>query len=60
MPIIRKVIAVGHSKAVCLPKSWFEFFERETGEKVSEVTIEVNRVLKIAPILPKAKEPAQK
>jgi len=51
MPIIRKVIKVGNSKAVCIPKSWFEYYERETGEKIEEVAIEVNRILKIMPLL---------
>jgi len=56
MPIIRKVIEVGNSKAVCIPKSWFEYYENETGKKISEVAIEVNRVLKIEPLLRKEKE----
>jgi len=59
MPIIRKVILVGNSKAVCIPKSWFEYYEKETGQKISEVTIEVNRELKILPYIPK-KEPEEK
>ena len=56
MPIIRKVIEVGNSKAVCLPKSWFEYYEKETGQRISQVAIEVNRVLKIEPLLPKEEE----
>jgi hypothetical protein len=43
------------SKAICLPKSWLEFFERETGAKITEVAIEVDRALTISPILPKKK-----
>ena len=59
MPIIRKVIKVGEtSKAVIIPKSWFEFYEKESGQKINEVSIEVNRELKILPyILNKDKEP---
>jgi antitoxin component of MazEF toxin-antitoxin module len=53
MPLIRKVIEVGNSKAICIPKSWFEFYENETGQKVSEVAIEVDRELKIWPYMPK-------
>jgi len=53
MPIIRKVIEVGNSKAVCIPKSWFEYYEEKTGQRISKVTIEVNRVLKIKPLLQK-------
>ena len=51
MPIIRKVIQVGTSRAVCLPKSWLELIERETGKTIKEVTVEVNEALIIRPIL---------
>jgi len=41
------------TRAICLPKSWLEFFERENNCEVKEVTIEVNNILRISPILPK-------
>jgi len=53
MPIIRKVIRVGDSRAVSLPKSWLDLLERETGETVIEVKMEVDNVITISPILPK-------
>lgn len=53
MPIVRKIIRVGQSKAVSLPKSWLEYYEKENDCNISEVGIEVNSVLKIFPILPK-------
>jgi antitoxin component of MazEF toxin-antitoxin module len=53
MPIIRKVIEVGNSKAVCIPKSWFEYYEKETGQKINEVAIEIDGILKIKPYLTK-------
>lgn len=53
MPILRKVIAVGRSKAVTIPKSWLEYYEKEKGEVVERVAIEVNEVLKISPFLSK-------
>jgi len=56
MPIIRKVIEIGNSKAVCIPKSWFEYYEKEMGEQIKEVAIEVDRVLRITPILKKKYE----
>ena len=60
MPIVRKIIEVGKtSKGVILPKSWLEYYENEAGEKIEKVTIEVNRVLTIAPLL-KKKEPTGK
>ena len=53
MPLIRKVIQVGTSKAVSLPKSWLDLIERETGKSVKEVAVEVNGFLTIQPIIPK-------
>jgi len=53
MPIIRKVTTVGASRGITLPKSWLEWIERETGQQVREVAIEIDKVLTITPILPK-------
>jgi antitoxin component of MazEF toxin-antitoxin module len=58
MPIIRKVIEIGNSKAICIPKSWFTYYENETGQPIENVAIEVNRVLKITPMI--FKEPQKK
>jgi hypothetical protein len=56
MPIIRKIIEVGKtSKGIILPKSWLEYYEKETGEKIEKVAMEVNRVLTITPLLEKKK-----
>jgi antitoxin component of MazEF toxin-antitoxin module len=60
VPIIRKVIEVGNSKAVCIPKSWFEYYEKKTGQKVNEVSMEVNHELKIQPYLPRKEEEKSK
>lgn len=66
MPIIRKVIPIGKtSRAVIVPKSWLETYEKETGQQIREVAMEVNQVLKIRPVLPRKaaadqKEPAEK
>jgi hypothetical protein len=61
MPIIRKVIPVGKtSKAVIVPKSWLEGYEREAGQPIQEVSMEVNQVLKIKPILPRKASADQK
>ena len=56
MPIIRKVIRVGGSKAVSIPKSWLEFLEKEHGVEIREVAVEVDRVLTIEPIVPEKRE----
>jgi len=51
MPIIRKVIKAGpNSFAITLPKTWLDLIERETGKKVTEVTLEVTRKIIIAPL----------
>ncbi|WNZ29412.1 MAG: hypothetical protein IAX21_00645 [Candidatus Bathyarchaeota archaeon] len=51
MPIIRKIIPIGGSHGITIPKDWLEWIERTTGKKVTEVTLEVNGILKIAPII---------
>lgn len=51
MPIIRKIIQIGNSRAITLPKSWLEFSETEIGEEIKAVAIEVDKVLTISPIL---------
>lgn len=54
MPMIRKLIGVGKtSRAVILPKSWLQFIEHKEGQSINHVTIEVNKVLVIAPLLEK-------
>ena len=53
MPIIRKIISIGGSHGITIPKDWLEWIERTEGKKITEVTIEVNGILKIAPIIKK-------
>lgn len=53
MPIIRKVMQVGTSKAITLPKGWLDYFEKETGFKISEVAIDIDRVLRVSPVFEK-------
>jgi len=60
VPLVRKVIKVGSSRAVTLPKDWLEYCERKLGRPVEEVLIEVDEVLKIAPLVPEANEPKNK
>jgi hypothetical protein len=57
MPLVRKLIPLGKSgsRAVCIPKSWLEYYERENSETIEAVTIEVNRELKILPYTPRKK-----
>lgn len=51
MPIIRKIILLGNSKVVCIPRSWLRFYESESGQKIERVSIEVNRKLVIEPYI---------
>lgn len=56
MPIIRKVILLGNSKAITLPKSWFKFYEKESGKQIKAVTIKVNKKLTVEPYILKTDE----
>jgi hypothetical protein len=54
MPLIRKIIDAGKtSRAVIIPSSWLRFYEEQEGKPIEFVAMEVNRILKIEPILPK-------
>ena len=55
MPIIRKVMDLGTCKAVTIPKSWLEFFEKELGQEIEFVCMEVDREIKILPYLQRKK-----
>jgi antitoxin component of MazEF toxin-antitoxin module len=50
MQIIRKLIQVGASKAVSLPKSWIESAERNAGGKITALALEVNDTIILQPI----------
>jgi len=61
MPITRKVIEIGKtSRAVILPKSWLQYYEKERGKRIETVAIEVNKVLKISPLPLKKEKEASK
>lgn len=47
MPLIRKLIKVGNSKAVTLPPDWLEYYRRKYGRDVQEVEMELNGDIKI-------------
>jgi len=53
MPIKRKICKIGTGYAIFLPKSWLDLIEERHGP-VKEVAIEVNDVLKVAPIIKEA------
>jgi antitoxin component of MazEF toxin-antitoxin module len=51
MPLIQKIIQIGDSKAITIPKSWLIFYERQIGCSIKEVSVEVNSSLVIRPIM---------
>lgn len=53
MPIVRKVMTVGGSRGVTLPSTWLSLAEEECGRKITRVSIEIDEVLTIKPILSK-------
>jgi antitoxin component of MazEF toxin-antitoxin module len=50
LPLIQKVIQIGDSRAVTIPKSWLTYYERQSGHSIKEVSVEVNGKLIIRPI----------
>lgn len=48
MPLRKSVIKVGPaSRAVIIPASWLEEYERKLGHPINEILMEVNNVLTI-------------
>jgi hypothetical protein len=56
MPIIRKMIQVGASRAVSLPKSWIDHAEEEAGKRIIALALEVNGSITVQPIFEKENE----
>ena len=51
MPLVQKIIQIGDSRAVTIPASWLAYDERQKGQTIKEVAVEVNGKLTIRPIL---------
>ena len=47
MPLKRRLIDVGNSRAVCLPADWLKYFEDKQGHKVKNVLLEVGTAITI-------------
>lgn len=56
MPIIRKILNIGDSRAISLPKSWLENAEEEAGKKIVAIALEIDRVIILEPVFEKSKE----
>jgi hypothetical protein len=57
MPILKKLIAHGGSRGVTLPSTWIALIEKETGQKLREVLMEVNGEIRIRPLIEKKMAP---
>ncbi len=56
MPIIRKLMEVGHSKSITLPKSWIKNAEQEAGKKIVAIALEVNGKITLQPVFSREPE----
>jgi hypothetical protein len=56
MPIVRKLMAVGNSKSITLPKSWIENAEQQAGKKIIAIALEVNGKITLQPVFSKDQE----
>ena len=62
MPMLRKLIKVGDSRAVTIPPDWLEYYRRKFGQEVVEVEMELNGEITIYvrdPSKPKESTPLQ-
>lgn len=50
MPIIRKILNIGDSKAITLPKSWLDSAEENKGKKIIAIAMEVDRFITLQPV----------
>lgn len=57
MPLLQKVIKVGHSRMIVLPSSWLKYNEQKMGEEIIEVAVEVDGDLRIRPLTKEDEKP---
>jgi len=48
MPLERKLIKVGNSRAVVIPPGWLRYYEERSGEPILSILMELNNVITIA------------
>ena len=51
LPVERKIINIGRSRAITIPPSWFELIEKRFGKGFSHVELEIDNVITITPII---------
>jgi len=57
MPIVRKITGHGGSRGVTLPASWINLIEKETGQKLKAVLIDIDGLITIKPLIEKKVAP---
>jgi antitoxin component of MazEF toxin-antitoxin module len=50
MPIYRKILKVGDSQAVTIPKSWLQSAEIMKGKKIVAIAMEVDGTITLNPV----------
>ena len=55
MPLMKKLIKVGNSRAVVIPPGWIRYYEEKTGAPIVNILMELNNVITIAVPKPKRK-----
>ena len=53
MPLLRKIIKVGNSRAIVIPDDWLQYQEQILGNKITQVGMECNEVIIIKAIIHK-------
>jgi len=48
MPLKRKLIRVGNSRAVVIPPDWLKYYEEEVGQPIKNILMELNNVITIS------------
>lgn len=53
MPLMKKLIRVGNSRAVVIPPGWLRYYEEKSGGPILSILMELNNVITIT--VPKGK-----
>jgi antitoxin component of MazEF toxin-antitoxin module len=59
MALLRKIVQIGNSKAIVIPKQYFEFYKLQ-GKEIKQVGLEIGEKLTIEPIFTEISEQGKK
>ncbi len=48
MPLKRRLIRVGNSRAVVIPPDWLKYYEEKAGQPIKNILMELNNVITIS------------